>query len=537
MGKTSTILRSRISWWSILTGILGLLALMGLPNCVGCQAFRTIPQTGQQRREDLKPELATLIDEFRISVLGLMKEGEIPGCAVALIDEKGILWAEGFGTTDFKRGIPVTPDTLFHIGSISKTFTATAILLAVQDGLLDLDEPITTYLPDFKVYSRYEANPEQKITLRHLLSHCAGIPHDTSGCNLLEINDSFEDRVRSLYRTWLKCPVGEGYSYSGAGYDLAAYVLQEVSHILFQQYMTGRVLHPLGLFHSTIDHNDIHDNVNVAIGHTIGIAENPSAHGLLGAGGIWMSASDLAQFTRLLMNRGTLEGKRFIDDSLMDAMLTPHAVYVEDQWLYGLGIMIGKKQIGGRDVYLLQHGGGGGGYSTLYEFYPEYGIGAVVLTNRVPHSVLGDLIVGRRLLVEDVLKKRYPAPSWDVAQCTPKWMGWVEHTPSAYKPEWKQYCGKYNCRFSGYKIKWWAKLALALGLDEYTPRIKVVEKKGYLCLTESKLLQLMNHHPSPQVDERLEEVEPGLFFTASGSALDLRGRVPTWRNYRLNNKR
>ncbi|MBC8471000.1 MAG: beta-lactamase family protein [Planctomycetes bacterium] len=534
MGKTKTTIRKKNLWRSIITGILGLLALMGLLNCVGCQAFRTIPQTGQQKREDMKSELAALIDEFRTSVPKLMKKAMIPGVAIALFDRKGIIWTEGFGTTDLKRKIPVTPDTLFHIGSISKTFTATAVLLAVQDGLLDLDEPVTTYLPNFKVYSRYEANPEQKITLRHLLSHCAGIPHETSGCNMLEVTDSFEDRVRSLYGTWLKCPVGQGYSYSGAGYDLAAYVLQTVSGIPFQQYMTERVFQSFGLFQSTIDHNDIHDSANLAIGHTIGIAENPPAHGMLGAGGIWMSASDLAQFTRLLMNRGTFEGKHLLDESLIDAMLTPHAVaYEEDQWLYGLGIMLGKKQIGKRDVHILQHGGGGGGYQTLYEYYPEYGIGAVVLTNRVPHSVLSDLIIGRRLLEEGVLENRYPAPAWDIQQCTLKWTGWADHTPSAYKSEWKKYCGRYKCRFSGYKIKWWAKLALALDLDKYTPRIKVFEKKGYLCLTESKLLQSMNHYPYLQVDEKLEEVEPGLFFTASGSALDLRGEIPTWRNYRL----
>lgn len=493
------------------------------------------PTTGGWIREQVDPNVARVINEFRASVPKLMKRGKIPGCAIALVDRQGIIWNEGFGTTDYKGKIPVTPDTLFHLGSITKTFTATAILLAVQDGLLDLDEPITTYLPDFEVYSRYEAFPEQKITLRHLLSHCAGIPHETSGCNMLEINDSFEDRVRSLYGTWLKCPVGEGYSYSGAGYDLAAYVLQEVSNISFQHYMTERVFHSLGLCHSTIDHNNIHDSANLAIGHTIGISENPPAHGLLGAGGIWMSASDLAHFTRLLMNRGTFEGKRLLDESLIDAMLTPHAVaYEEDQWLYSLGMMLNKKQIGKKYVRILQHGSGGGGYSTLYEFYPEYGIGAVVLTNRLPHSVLSDLIIGRRLLDEEgVLEKRYPAPAWDILQFAPKWTGWAEHTPSAYKPEWKKYCGKYNCRFSGYKIKWWAKLALALDLDKYTPRIKVYEKNGYLCLTESKLLQLMNHHPYPLVDQKLEEVKPGLFFTASGSALDLRGKIPTWRNYRL----
>lgn len=499
------------------------------------------PTTGRWTRENRDPNLVYAINEYRADVPRLMKKGRIPGCSVALFDKRGIIWSEGFGTTDYKRKNPVTPDTLFYLGSIGKTYTATAILLAVQDGLLELDEPITTYVPEFKIYSRYEANPGQKITLRLLLSHCAGIPHESPGCNMLEVTDSFEDRVTSLYGTWLKCPVGAGYGYSGAGYDLAAYTLQKASGMPFEQYVKERLFEPLALHHSIVGNDEIASHSDKATGYTIGIAEQPTAHGLIGAGGVCAGATDLAQFIRLLMNKGTLDGKSVLEESLIEIMLTPHAIAYEktpkkNEWLYGLGIMFSKKQIGDKEVYLVQHGGGGGGYQTLYEYYPEYEIGAVVLTSRVPHSVLSDLIIGRRLIEKGVFEDRFPAPSWDVEQCTPKWTGWAEHTPTAYKPEWKKYCGKYNCRFGGYKIKWWAKLALTLQLDQYTPRIKVFKKNGYLCLTESKLMQLMNHHPSAQVDEKLEEVEPGLFFTASGTALDLRGEVPTWRNYRLRKK-
>lgn len=493
------------------------------------------PTTGGLIREDVDPNIVHIINEFRTDVPKLMKKGKIPGCSVALVDKQGIIWSEGFGTTDYKRKIPVTPRTLFCLGSIGKTYTATAILLAVQDDILDLDEPITTYLREFKVYSRYEVSPGQKITLRHLLSHCAGIPHATPGCNLFEINDSFEDRVTSLFGTWLKYPVGEGYSYSGAGYDLAAYVLQAASGIPFEQYMVERIFHPLGLHNSVMARTEMLDNADLAIPHTRGIAEEPTAHGLLGAGGVWMSATDLARFVCLLMNNGALEGKRYLDESLINALLTPRAIDTGKnyEWLYGLGIMLGEKEIGERDVYILRHGGGGVGSTTMYEFYPEYGIGAVVLTNRLIHSVINDLNVGRRLLENDVIEKSCPAPSWDVQQCTPTWTGWTGHTPSAYKSEWKKYCGKYYCRISGYKIKWWAKLILALDLDQFTPRINVYEKSGYLCLTESKLMQKINPHPHSQISEKLEEVEPGLFFTASGTALDLRGKVPTWRNFRL----
>ena len=98
-------------------------------------------------------------------------------------------------------------------------------------------------------------------------------------------------------------------------------------------------------------------------------------------------------------------------------------------------------------------------------------------------------------------------------------------------PEWRKYCGKYNLRFSGYKLKWWARLALAMDLDKYTPRITVYEKDGFLCLMESRFMENMGtqHH----VDRRLEEYKPSLFFTASGESLNFTGQTPSWRNYRL----
>lgn len=215
MDKMRTTTKKKNLWRRIIQVILGLILLMVSLNCIECQTFRRIPQTGQLRRENLKPELAALVDEVRASVSKLMKKLKIPGCALALVDNKGILWAEGFGTTDLKNNIPVTPKTLFYIGSVGKTFTATAVLLAVQDGLLDLDEPITTYVPDFKVYSRYEEQPENKITLRHLLTHTSGLPKEAVGCNTVEYDgDTLEDRFKGIDGLWLKYQVGQAYSYS-----------------------------------------------------------------------------------------------------------------------------------------------------------------------------------------------------------------------------------------------------------------------------------------------------------------------------------
>jgi len=351
---------------------------------------------------------------------------------------------------------------------------------------------------------------------------------------MLEPTGSFEDRVKSLYGTWLKCPVGQAYSYSGAGYDLAAYVLQVVSGTPFEQYMAERVFGPLGMTNSTLDINKIHSNSERATGHMIGIAKHPSTHGLLGAGGVWTSSADLARFIRLHINKGTLEGKRLLDESLIDAMLMPNALIDDSQGkhYYGLGIIIGRQS---KDGVIVEHSGGGGGYASFMHWYPEYGIGALALTNKIPFpaSVELPLALTDRLIKDKLVEKRFPAPALECPICVPRWGEWLEHKPSPYKSEWRKYCGKYNLIFSGYKLKWWARLALALSLDKYTPSIRVKEKGGYLCLTESRFFETFAPVWTRHVSRKLQEVKPGLFYTSYGGVLDFRGQIPTWRNYRL----
>lgn len=491
----------------------------------GCSTYPYgVPTTGGWTRENIDPNIVNVVNEFRSSVPEIMKRDKISGCALALVDDKEILWAEGFGTTDFKRKIPVTPDTLFFICSISKTFTAAAVLLAVQDGLLELDEPIVTYLPDFKVYSRYEEQPEGKITLRHLLGHTSGLPHDAVGCNVLEVGGTFTDRVKGIYGLWLKCPVGKAYSYSGAGYDLAAYVLQTISGIPFEQYVTERIFRPLGMFNSTLDQDDIRRNTNRAVGQMMGIAEHPTTHGLVGAGGVCTSAKDLSHFIQCFINGTSEEGNRLLRESLIDVMVTPRAFTPgpeKEKWYYGQGIHI-SQSFGEIEMH---HRGVGGGYTSLMHWSPKYGIGGLYLTNRIPLSSFDDLAIGRKLIWEGRLEERFPEPKLDFESCVPEWATWPDHAPSSYQPEWRQYCGTYKLRFSGYKLKWWAKLVSALNLDQFSLHIKVSKKNGYLHLKESRLLGLTS--------SSLMEVKAGVFYTASGDVLDFTGKDPTWRSYRL----
>ena len=139
---------------------------------------------------------ATVVAKYRERIPDLMADQGIPGLAVALVDENRPLWVEGFGHLDGRGSAPVNADTIFSVQSMSKLFTATAVMQAVAAGRLDLDEPITTYLPDFTVHSAFEEHPERKITLRMLLSHTAGFTHEAPVGNNNELDPGdFESHV------------------------------------------------------------------------------------------------------------------------------------------------------------------------------------------------------------------------------------------------------------------------------------------------------------------------------------------------------
>jgi CubicO group peptidase (beta-lactamase class C family) len=495
----------------------------------GCSSFGTIPQTGCYKREGLDPNIEAVIDEFRPSVTEIMRNTKTVGVSIALVDNEGIIWTEGFGYTDRRRRTPVTPDTPFHINCMGKTFTATTVMIAVQDGVLDLDEPITTYLPDFKVYSRYEANPEKKITLTHLLSQTSGLPIEATVGNMFESSPevSFEEHIRSLYGTWLVCPVGR-FVYTHTNLDLAAYVLHAASGRPFEQYMTERLFRPLGMSNTALGPESELKLKDRAMGHERGFKKPRKANILLGNSGVCTSARDLSRFVQLHLNRGKIDGKTIVSESLLDfdVMYKPRAGD-NGQDLYCLGVFIGSRN----DGLILYHGGTGGGFTSFMLWYPEYGIGIVVLINQ-DYMVIPSLTIPDRLIAEHIITKKQtiPMPAYKHLQV---WKGDPNHSPSPYMPEWKKYCGTYDFRFSGVELEWWARLFLALRPDKYAPRIKVCEKDGYLCVTESRFFELFWYLWDRAVEQRLEQVRPGLFFVKSGRILDLRGKVPTWCSYRL----
>ena len=466
-------------------------------------------------RPGLSQGMHSVFDKYRQSIPKAMAEDKVPGLSLALVDHDGILWAAGFGYTDYNRKTPVTTDTLFSIGSISKTITAIAVMVAVQDGLLELDVPIIKYWPQFTVNSRFEENPEKKITLSHLLSHTSGIAHYAPVGNVREPSyGSLEEKVQSISDTWLRHKVGERYSYSSFGYDLVAYILQVQSGKPFAEYVEDNVFTPLNMPNCSVDPEFIRNHPNRAVGHMPYVKHIilPPDIPWIGGGGVYASAKEMARFVRFLLNGGKVGGQTVLDESLITSMVTPSVRNKQ----YGLGIETYPKK------YIhLGHDGSGAGFESVMFWLPEYGIGYVLLVNSLSYKhwfiIASDLIDGN--LVQKNESFEIPSVEYQA------WQSPDPNTFTPFEPAWKKYIGTYKFFMSGSKPSILMRFALALGITTNYTHLKVFEKDGYLYVYTAGV----HDNDSARLDEHLS----GLFFTLTGECLDLRGPTFTWRNFRI----
>ena len=189
---------------------------------------------GQARRE------ATLSDDFAPLVRRLMARDQIPGVAVGVVERGHLVFARGFGYRDVDQRLPVTPDTLFPLGSCSKAFTATAIALLADEGRIALDAPVRAYLPDFAL-----ADPAASatLTIRDLLTHKSGLPrHDLFWYQAPFSRDELYRRLRFLEPSG---PARTRWGYNSLMYVVAGRIVEKVSGESWERFVQARILLPL----------------------------------------------------------------------------------------------------------------------------------------------------------------------------------------------------------------------------------------------------------------------------------------------------
>ena len=341
----------------------------GAKSALAVTVLRSVvPARALAQAAAVQPLFARL-DQF---IARHMRETGAPGMTLALANRDGLIRASTYGYADTKAGLRVVPETMFEIGSISKSFVALALLQLRDEGKLDLNKPIVEYLPWLKINSKFEA-----ITTHHILSHSAGLP----GAPLLL------DAL--LGELWTAYAPGKRFLYSNTGYNILGFLIEALDKRPFAESMRARMLAPLGMTASApIITNDLRKKI--AIGYepleegkpfpALGpLAEAQWIEVDIAAGSIASTPGDMAKYMRMLLNRGALPKGRLISEESF-ALFTKPAInspYRGEPASYGYGLWV--SDIDGHTR--LRHTGGMVAFSSSIDVDLTAGVGAFASVN------------------------------------------------------------------------------------------------------------------------------------------------------------
>jgi CubicO group peptidase (beta-lactamase class C family) len=352
----------------------------------------------------MSTRLEAIWDRLGQAVTQWMDQKEVPGVAVGMLHQ-GETFTAGFGVTNVDHPLPVTDETLFQIGSITKTFTGTAIMRLVEAGKLDLDAPVRTTLPEFRV-SDEEASAG--ATLRHLLSHMGGWAgdffHDTGAGD-----DALARYVADMAELPQLAPLGSVWSYNNAGFSLAGHLIEVVTGKSYEAALQELVLDPLGLEQCFLDPGDVITH-RFAVGHNVGdqgaqVARPwPLVRSIYPAGGIVCSVRELLRYARFHLGDGTADGgTRLLAPESMAQMQTRHATVWKDE---GWGLAWELRTVG--ETLQAGHGGGTKGQVSHLALVPEHGFAVATLTNADRGGFLTKEV--RRWALREILGIDVPEP-------------------------------------------------------------------------------------------------------------------------------
>lgn len=322
-----------------------------------------------QRRITAAP-FTDAISAARALVEAKIQQQRIPGYVAAVYADGRVVWAEGFGDANVETRAPVWPSTRFRIGSVSKTLTATALGLLVEDGRLDLDAPIQRYVPDFPA-KRYP------ITTRQLAGHLAGIRHyrgdeflsNRSYASVRAALDVFDDDS-------LLFEPGTQYSYSSYGWNLISAIVEGASGEDFLTFMQQRVFTPLGMRHTGPDRVDsiIPQRTGYYMLLNDTLINGPFVDNSVkwAGGGFLSSAVDLLRFGAAHFSAGILRAET------LALLQRPQRLADGESTDYGLGWRTWLSPEGRRVV---GHGGGSMGGSTAFVMLPDERVVVAVIAN------------------------------------------------------------------------------------------------------------------------------------------------------------
>ncbi|MBK5114446.1 MAG: beta-lactamase family protein [Candidatus Heimdallarchaeota archaeon] len=327
------------------------------------------------------------INYAEYKVKEIMKKNDLPSISVALIDDQDIIMQNSYGYANLEENILATPETVYRMGSVAKVFTAMEIMRLYNEGLVDLDAPITDYIPDFSIKSRFQDNTS--ITIRSLLTHRSGLPRNgnlpywyfDSGVNILR------DYVSSLKHSSLAFPTGYRFKYSNIAYNILGRIIEILRPSIFPFYMRDDLLREIGMNQSSFLSIDVAPTDDIAVGYYNENGKNhPIEHSDIisfASGNLYSSLQDMAEFTRFVFRGGKTGSTQIIANETLQLMFEEQPSQPRDTQTMGLGWFTGKVKNTEKVVF---HGGDGDGVHSIVALLPERKLGVVLIGNSVEFS-------------------------------------------------------------------------------------------------------------------------------------------------------
>ena len=326
-----------------------------------------------------------------------MDKNKVTGLSIALVDAQQVVWAQGFGFADVERKIPASAETLYRVGSISKLFTDTAAMQLVEQGLLDIDQPLQKYLPSFatKTYQQQTA-----ITPRQLMTHHSGLARDRFKGFQNPQPRPFAELVNDTRDEYVAYAPDLVFSYSNVGVSLLGNMVQTLSGTPFAQHMQQSVLIPLGMSTSSFDTGPSTSPL-MAKGYRGREAAPETPLRDVPAGGLNSSVTDLSRFMAMMFAGGASGEHQILKAQTVNEMLRPQntSVALDLNFQVGLGWMLstlGKSTIVNAGP-VAHHAGGIGMFRSQMYILPQHKLGVVVLANSGTASGVVDHIATEAL--------------------------------------------------------------------------------------------------------------------------------------------
>lgn len=319
-----------------------------------------------------------------------MSDADVTGLSIALVDDQKVVWEQGFGFADKQANIKAASDTVYHLGSIAKVFTATAAMQLAEQGKLDIDQPLQKYLPEFSIKSRFGST--HKITPRNIMTHHSGLPCNWV-CGMSERHPRpFTEVVTAVKNEYMAYPPDYVFAYSNLGVTLLGATIGELEGEGYARYMDAHLLRPLDMSHSEfaarIPSKSYDKGKEI---EAIPLRDLPS-------GGLNSSASDMARFMQMVFADGSYNGKQILNPESLHEMFRVQNTNVpmDFDFKMGLGWMLSGVDVPGAGK-VASHGGTTLNFHTMMVVLPEPKLGVVVLSNSTTAHGVVDRVAAETL--------------------------------------------------------------------------------------------------------------------------------------------